>query len=181
MISISLFRGDRLSLKQTLGFLLAIAGLVGLLFPGLTSPPLGAALIMVVAGIGWGIYSLRGSGTGDATNKTAGNFLRACAFSLLLLLSLIFIKDLQLDIDGVILAIVSGSIASGLGYAIWYTALPLLKPTTAATVQLSVPVIAAIAGIIFLAEPLTLNFIIASLAILCGIALVIVYSQNAKT
>jgi drug/metabolite transporter (DMT)-like permease len=117
------------------------------------------------------VYSLRGRGAGDPTRITAGNFLRATLFAGVL--SLLLAANRNLDITGVWYAIASGAIASGLGYATWYTVLPALKATSAATIQLSVPVIAALGGIVLLGEPLTLRFLVASAAILGGIALVI--------
>jgi len=127
--------------------------------------------LMLIAGVAWGIYSLRGKGAGNPTRITAGNFLRATLFAILL--SVLRNSSASLEIVGVWYAIVSGGVASGLGYVTWYSVLPALKATTAATVQLSVPVIAALGGIIILGESLSVRFVLASLAILGGIALVI--------
>lgn len=171
MISRGIWAGERLRAIQLAGLLLAFAGLIGLLLPGLSAPPLFGSILMLSAGVAWGVYSLRGKGAGDPTQVTAGNFLRAAPISLVL--SLIFFQSATVDIPGVTYAIFSGALASGIGYAIWYTALPGLKATTAATVQLSVPVIAALGGIVLLAEPLTLRLVLASVAIIGGIALVI--------
>lgn len=126
---------------------------------------------MLMAGAAWGVYSIRGKGAGDATRVTVGNFLRAVPFAVVL--SLLPLTDARLDAAGVAYALASGAITSGLGYAIWYTVLPALKATSAATVQLSVPVIAALGGIVFLGEAVTLRFVLASAAVLGGIALVI--------
>jgi len=128
--------------------------------------------------VAWGIYSLRGRGVGDATMMTAGNFIRTLPMAAAL--SLIAWQSASLDLNGVLLAIASGAITSGIGYAIWYSALPGLKATQAATVQLSVPVIAAIGGIVLIGEPLSLRLVLASLAILAGISLVIFNKQAAK-
>jgi drug/metabolite transporter (DMT)-like permease len=171
MIFWALRKGERLDAKQLTGLLLALAGLVALVFPGLTAPPLGAALLMVGAGIAWGVYSLRGKGGGDALRATAGNFLRAVPLTVLL--SLVLWRSWNFDRAGIGYAVASGALASGIGYAIWYTALPALKASGAATVQLSVPVLAAAGGIALLGEPITLRFVIASIAVLGGIALVI--------
>jgi drug/metabolite transporter (DMT)-like permease len=171
MIGYGLWRGERLQVSQLIGLLLAGAGLVGLLLPGLSAPPLAAAMLMLGAGVAWGVYSLRGKGGGDPLKVTAGNFMRAAPMALLL--SLLLLADARFDAEGYAYALLSGALASGVGYAIWYTALPLLKSTTAATVQLSVPVIAALGGILFLGEALTLRLLAASLAILGGIALVL--------
>jgi drug/metabolite transporter (DMT)-like permease len=171
MIFWALRKGERLRLLQIAGLFLALAGLVALVFPGLTAPPLGAAVLMLGAGIAWGIYSLRGKGGGDPLRSTAGNFLRAV--SLAVLLSLVMLRSANFDRAGIGYAVASGALASGIGYAIWYTALPALKASGAATVQLSVPVLAAAGGIALLGEPITLRFVIASIAVLGGIALVI--------
>jgi drug/metabolite transporter (DMT)-like permease len=130
---------------------------------------------MLGAGVAWGVYSLRGKGVGDPTGVTAGNFLRAVPMALVLSLLLLSQPPIRasVDIAGFCYALASGALTSGIGYAIWYTALPALKATQAATVQLSVPVIAALGGIFFLGETLTLRLIFASIAILGGIALVI--------
>ena len=171
MIGHGLWRGERLRRPQIVGVLLALGGLVGLLLPGLAAPPLGGALLMLAAGIAWGIYSLRGQGVGDPTAVTAGNFVRTVPLAALL--SLVMLDDAMLDSAGVLLAVASGALASGIGYAIWYAALPGLKTTLAATVQLSVPVIAALGGIVFLGEALSARLLLASAAILGGIALVV--------
>jgi len=171
MIGYGVWRGERLRSAQLLGLLLAGGGIVGLLSPGLAAPPLTGAACMIAAGIAWGIYSLRGRSGGDATAVTAGNFIRAVPITLLL--SLLMLNRLSIDVTGTLYAIASGALASGVGYAIWYTALPQLRATIAATVQLSVPVIAALGGVLLLGEQLTLRLILASIAILSGIALVI--------
>lgn len=173
MIGFGVWRGERMGRWQILGLTVASAGLIGLLLPGLSAPPLASALLMLVAGIAWGIYSLRGKGTGDPAGVTAGNFIRATVPALLLLLLLATWRNVQLDRSGILIAIASGALTSGLGYIVWYTALRSLRPTTASTVQLSVPVIAAIGGTLLLAEPMTLRLVMASSAILGGIALVI--------
>ncbi len=172
MIGRGLWQGERFSRRQLAGFAAALAGLVGLLLPGLAAPPLMGALLMIGAGIAWGIYSLRGRGAGDATAISAGNFIRAIPFALVL--SALTMPRLSIDATGAVYAVASGALASGLGYAIWYTVLPLLRATQAATVQLSVPVIAAVGGVVLLGEVLTLRLVLASVAILGGIALVVI-------
>jgi len=129
------------------------------------------SLLMLTAGIGWGVYSLRGRGNSDPAAATAGNFLRAAPIAILL--SLILIVRLHLDAAGVMYALFSGALASGMGYVAWYAALRNMTATTAAIVQLSVPVIAAAGGILLLNEQLTLRLVLASAAILGGIALVV--------
>lgn len=178
MISYGFWRGERLLNLQLLGLVLALGGLVGLTFPGLSAPPLFSSFLMIGAGAAWGIYSLRGKGTGDPTLVTAGNFLRTVPITLAL--SLLMAAQISWDSAGIWYAIMSGAVTSGVGYAIWYKALPALKATQAATVQLSVPVIAAIGGIILLNEPITLRLILASIAIISGIALVILEKKKSN-
>jgi drug/metabolite transporter (DMT)-like permease len=179
MIGYGLYRGERLRLPQLGGLVLAIGGLVGLLLPGLSAPPPLASALMLGAGAAWGIYSLRGKGAGDPLQVTAGNFLRAVPIALLL--SAALLGDISLQSSaGIGYAMASGALASGLGYAVWYSALPALKASTAASVQLSVPVIAALGGVVLLAEPLSLRLLLASLAILGGIALVILTGPRVK-
>ncbi len=176
MISHGLWSGERLRAWQAVGLMVAFAGLVGLLLPGLSAPPIRGAALMLVAGIAWGIYSLRGMGAGDPTLITSGNFLRTVPMALLLGAWRFMgmpADTMSIDATGVAYAIASGALASGIGYSIWYSALPQLKSTTAATVQLSVPVIAAVGGIVFLAEPVTLRLALASFVVLGGIRLVI--------
>lgn len=177
MIGVGLVRGERLRGRQLLGLVCALAGLAGLLLPGLAAPPLRGAVLMLGAGAAWGVYSLRGKGSGDPLRVTAGNFLRAVVFAIVL--SALMWPAASFDRAGVGYAIASGALASGIGYAIWYAALPALKVTSAATVQLSVPVIAAVGGIVWLGEPLTPRLVLASAAILGGIALVILQKQRA--
>ena len=176
MIGYGIWRGERLLNLQLLGLLLALGGLVGLTFPGLSAPPLVSSLLMIGAGVAWGIYSLRGKGAGDPTLVTAGNFLRTIPITVVL--SLLMMRHIIWDSAGVWYAIMSGALTSGIGYAIWYKALPALKATQAATVQLSVPVIAAIGGIILLGEPISLRLVLASTAIISGIALVILEKKK---
>jgi drug/metabolite transporter (DMT)-like permease len=176
MIGYALWQGERLQPLQLLGLVLALAGLVALVLPGVSAPPLLGALLMLGAGLAWGIYSLRGKGAGDPIQVTAGNFLRAAPMAAAL--SLLTLDRMVLDSAGAGYAVLSGALASGLGYAIWYTALPALRASSAASVQLSVPVLAAMGGILFLGESVSLRLVLASLAILGGIALVIL--QKAK-
>jgi len=177
MISQGFRAGERLVRLQVAGLVLALGGLVGLLSPGLSAPPLPGSLLMVSAGVAWGIYSLRGKGAGDPTTVTAGNFLRAVPIAAGL--SLLMHDRASLDSAGFWYAVSSGALASGAGYAMWYAVLPALKATSAATVQLSVPVMAAAGGIAFLGESVTLRFVAASVAILGGIALVILEKHDA--
>ncbi|MFM7847913.1 MAG: DMT family transporter [Rubrivivax sp.] len=171
MLGWGLWRGQRLGRGQTAGLVLALGGLVALLLPGVTAPPAGGALLMTAAGVAWGVYSLRGRGAGDPTAVTAGNFVRAGALAVPL--GLAGLPGATLDPTGLLWALCSGAVTSGLGYAIWYAALKGLQPTSSGSVQLSVPVLTALGGVVLLSEPVTLRLALCSLAILGGIAWVI--------
>jgi len=171
MILAGLARGERLTRLQTAGLLLALGGLLGLVLPGVTAPPWLGAVLMSGAGMAWGIYSLLGRRGSGPTETTAGNFLRAALPAALL--SIATLPWASLDSRGAVYAILSGAIASGLGYAIWYMALPMMRATQAATVQLSVPALAAAGGVVVLGEHITIRLVLCSLAILGGIALVL--------
>jgi drug/metabolite transporter (DMT)-like permease len=179
MIGVGLWRGERFGGVQWSGLLLALGGVIGLLLPGITAPPPVGAALMIAAGMAWGVYSLRGRGAGDATLVTAGNFWRAAVIAALL--SAVLLSRASVDVAGAVYAIASGAITSGIGYAIWYAALPSLKATTAATVQLSVPAIAALGGVMLLGEAMTLRLWLASVAILGGIALVVLTKSATKS
>ena len=170
MIMWALNKGERLRGRQRVGVALALAGLVALVLPGISAPSPGGSILMLSAGVAWGIYSLRGKAAGDPASATAGNFLRAVPMAAVL--SAALLPWARLDRTGIGYAILSGAIASGVGYAIWYTVLPTLRAAGAATVQLSVPVLAAAGGILLLGEPITLRAVLASVAVLGGIALV---------
>ena len=176
MIGHGVWAGERFRRLQLVGLLLALGGLVGLLLPGLSAPPVVGSVLMLGSGIAWGVYSLRGRGQGDPTLVTAGNFLRAAPIAAAL--SLLMVNHLSLDTAGLLYALASGALTSAIGYALWYTILPALKATNAATVQLSVPVIAALGGVLVLGESITLRLVLASCAILGGIAMVILEKQK---
>lgn len=178
MISIGFVRGERFCGIQTSGFIVAFAGLVYLCLPGVTAPPLLAALLMILAGACWGIYSILGKGVQAPLLMTAGNFVRTVPFAVVLFL--LFSESLSLADPGLLYGVLSGAIASGLGYAIWYAVLPNIAATNAATLQLSVPVIATFMGWVFLAETLSMRIGIASLAIIGGIILVIRKSRRVR-
>jgi len=178
MILWGFHKGERLDLIQVFGLVIALAGFVLLVFPSLSAPPLIGSMLMVSAGVAWGIYSVRGKVAGDAIAVTTGNFVRAVLF--VAAGSLALISHAHIDVAGIGYAIISGAITSGLGYVIWYSALSGLRTTSAATVQLSVPVLAAAGGILLLGEPITLRYVFASVAVLGGIALVIWERTHAK-
>ncbi len=178
MIGYGWLRGERLSGLQWLGLGLAIGGLVYLLLPGASAPPLLSGGLMILAGIAWAAYSLRGRGTQDPLAATAGNFLRS--LPALLPLAWLFHDQLSWDASGAIYAVASGALASGVGYAIWYAALPHLRALQAASVQLSVPVIAALMGAVLLGERIDPRLAFASLAVLGGIALILLSRSRAS-
>ena len=171
MFARALQSGEHFSLPSWAGFILAVGGLVYLVLPGVTAPDPVGALLMAVAGVAWGFYSLLGRGAVDALGATARNF--ALAVPPALIVSLIFMGDFTATPHGLLLAALSGAIASGCGYVIWYAALPGLTATRAATVQLTVPVIAALGGAVILSEQITPRLLIASLATLGGVAIVL--------
>lgn len=178
MIVFALIAGERPKILEWLGLILALGGLVYLVFPGLESPPLIRSVLMGLAGIAWGFYTLRGKGSEHPLADTTGNFLRTIPF--VLLASLPFIFQLKLSPKGILFAVLSGAIASGIGYSVWYAALKYHTATRAAILQLSVPVIAAIGGLIFLSEVISMRLIIASCLILGGIGLVVLTKSRAK-
>lgn len=178
MISFGIWSGERLNSRQIVGVLFAVGGLVSLLLPGVQAPSLLGALLMLGAGVAWGVYSLRGRGLSDPTHETAGNFVRTVPMAVIL--SILFYSSADIGTLGVVYAVASGAFASGLGYAIWYMALPHIRATTAATVQLSVPALAAGGGVMFLSEPVTLRLAISSVAILGGVGIFIVSKRDTK-
>jgi drug/metabolite transporter (DMT)-like permease len=176
MITWGLYQGERMRKLQLGGFALAVAGLVVLMLPGVATPGLAGSAAMLGAGVAWGAYSLLGRrkpapGGADPTAVTAGNFIRSVPMALVL--SAMALPQLNLTSSGVLYAVASGALTSGVGYAVWYRVLPTLQATHAATVQLSVPVIAALGGIVLLGEAATWPMALSGCAILGGIALVI--------
>ena len=176
MILISLFKGTRLQLIEWIGMLGAFSGFVYLMFPDLGTPSFKGFVLMSIAGAAWGVYTLNGRGTQDALADTAYNFIRTIPFVVILVL--LTFKNAHYSQQGILLAILSGAIASGIGYTIWYAALRGLSATQAAVVQLSVPVIAAIGGVVFVSEQITQRLVIAILLILGGILLVVLGKRN---
>lgn len=171
MLAWGLLRGERFSAGQIAGLLLALSGLLILLLPGSSAPALDGALLMLLSGAAWGIYSLRGRGESNPLAATAGNFIKAVPFALVL--CLLLVGQQQWDVPGVVYALLSGALMSGIGYAIWYAALPGLAAIQAASVQLSVPLLTAIAGAVLLGEAVTSTLLLSGAAILGGIAMVL--------
>lgn len=169
MIMTAIFRREHPGLLEYIGLAAAMAGLIYLVFPGLQAPSLTGAVLMAAAGTAWGVYTLRGRGAVHAAAATADNFRRSVP--LILIVGLFFIKDLHITSRGVLLAAISGGLASAMGYVVWYAALPNLSTTRAALVQLIVPVLASAGGILVLSEPLTIRLVISAVVILGGIAL----------
>jgi drug/metabolite transporter (DMT)-like permease len=171
MIGRDLLRGTRPGPRESAGLVLAVAGLVALTAPGLTAPDPFGALLMVVAGIAWGAYSLLGRGVSDPLAATTGNFLRGVVFAVPLFLW--SWPALKVEPRGVALAVASGALASGVGYAVWYGALRGLTATRAAILQLLVPVLAAVAGVLLLGEKVSLRLILAATTIFAGVGLAV--------
>lgn len=174
MIGTGLATGERPHWHEWAGELISLAGLLGLLWPGLTAPPLRGALLMAAAGVAWAVYSLRGRRNTDPTAATAGNFLRAVPLALAVVLAN---RQPQLSPAGFVSAVLSGAVASGLGYAVWYTVLPRLSAVRAGAVQLAVPVLVAAIGILFLGERLTPRLALCAPLILGGLALATLYRR----
>lgn len=171
MIVKALRSGERPSVAEWLGLLLALGGLVYLVLPGLTAPPLAGSLAMIAAGLAWGFYSLHGRGSRDPLADTAGNFARA--LPLVAAVSLAGLAHVHVTPQGALLAVASGALASGLGYVLWYAALPALKATQAAVLQLAVPILAALGGVLLLGERVTPRLLVAMALILGGVSLAI--------
>ena len=176
MIGWGIYNKERLSRLQALAFIVAIAGFIYLMLPSAAMPSLFAAMLMALSGIAWGIYSIRGKACVSPLYATGFNFIRSLvAVPILLGVAMSEIKNIS--IEGVLLACASGALASGIGYSVWYMAMPLLKTTQAAIVQLCVPILAAVFGVAFLSEPLTMRFILAS-AIILGAVLIFIKHKS---
>jgi len=171
MIILSLISGTRLHGTEWIGVMIAFAGFVYLILPAVTTPSAIGFLLMTIAGIAWGIYTLIGRNSKNPLVDTGYNFFRTIPFAIILLL--IASKNLNYSYEGILLAVLSGGITSGIGYAIWYTALGGLSALQAAVLQLLVPVIAAFGGIIFVSETITLRLTVSAIMILGGILMVV--------
>lgn len=178
MIVVGICFGNKVSNKEIMGIITAFAGFIYLLLPSLSSPSLYGFILMTISGIAWGVYTLNGRGSVSPIDDTAINFFKTLPFVLLIML--ININHSQLTSYGVSLAVCSGAVTSAMGYTIWYLVLPTLKITQAAVLQLLVPIIAAVGGIVFAGENVTERLLIASVLVLGGILLV-VFSRNVET
>lgn len=176
MIAMALWAGDRPRMAEWLGWLLAFGGLVWLLLPGIEAPPAVGATLMALAGIGWGVYSIRGRGESNPLVSTCSNFVYSIAF--VAILTAATFSNADISNRGIVLAVISGAITSGVGYVIWYAALNYLTAMQAALVQLSVPAIAAVGGVILLAEPISMRLITSGALILGGISLALVQKAH---
>jgi drug/metabolite transporter (DMT)-like permease len=176
MICAGLLKGERLHVLAWIGLLVALSGLAYLVFPSLDSPPLTGTVLMVTAGVSWGIYSLRGFNTCHPIALTSDNFLRSLPFAFIV--SLVMLPDMNVTAKGLVWAVISGAITSGVGYVVWYAALQGLSTTRAATVQLFVPIIAALGGVLFLSEQITLRLILAAILIIGGVGLTLTYRRR---
>lgn len=171
MIGWSVVKGEKLSGYKACGIVIAVGGIITLLLPGATAPPLAAAITMVASGLAWGAYSLRGKNIQAAAGTTSGNFI--LSLPVILVVSLIRQAPVHIDASGIFLALLSGGLASGVAYVLWYALVATLSSATASTLQLSVPCIAAAGGVLFLGEVPDLRMLLCTLAVLAGIAMVI--------
>jgi drug/metabolite transporter (DMT)-like permease len=178
--------GERPPAAEWIGIALAVTGLVVLVLPGLAAPPVGAALLMATAGAAWGFYSLGGRGSRNALADTAGNFARSVPIVVgVALVAFLVPGDAGLEgpswtRSGVLLAVTSGAVTSGLGYVLWYAALPGLAASRAAVVQTLVPVLAALLGLLVLREAVTARLAVAAALTLGGILLAVLSRRPAR-
>jgi drug/metabolite transporter (DMT)-like permease len=176
MLGYGLWRGERMVLRRIVGLLGAFAGIVGLMLPGLSAPPLAGAVLMIVSGVAGGVFSIRGKGSGDPVLVITGSFVRAAPFAILL--SIAMPASASWPAAGIGYAVLSGALTSGVGYIVWYSVLRSLTVTAAATIQLTVPMIAAAGGILLLDEPVSLRLVLASIAIIGGVAFALTGRQQ---
>ena len=179
MIFYGLFVGERFSFLQIVGLFLALAGLVMLMLPSVHAPPILNAILMIISGVSWGVYSIFGRKAKNPSSATAGNFIRSAPIAAAFFGLVYLFHGVSIDSDGVLYGLASGIIASGLGYVLWYAALKELRVTQAATIQLTVPILAAFGGVIFLGESINRVLVMTSIFIIIGIALVI-FAKNGK-
>jgi len=178
MIAAGLYTGERPGILEWVGLLIAIAGLIYLVSPGVTAPSSAGSVLMATAGVAWGVYSLRGRAAGNPVRVTTDNFLRTVPLAMAVVL--LRLPLLSITPRGILWAALSGSITSGLGYVMWYAVLPRLTATRAATLQLAVPVLAAIGGVIVLSEAVSLRLVISAVVILGGVGLAISYRKPTR-
>ncbi len=177
MIASAIVAGKNPKAFEWIGLIVAMSGLVYLIFPGLESPPFAGSVLMAAAGVSWGFYTLRGRNSENPLAETAGNFVRTIPF--LIPAAVPFVYSAKLTPSGILLAVISGAVASGIGYAVWYTALKYHTATRAAILQLSVPLIAAAGGVLIVAETISYRLPIAAVLILGGIGITI-FAKNGR-
>jgi drug/metabolite transporter (DMT)-like permease len=178
MIGAGIYEGERPTALEWLGLAVAFGGLVYLVLPGLSAPPLVSSILMAAAGIAWGLYTLRGRGSADPLADTAGNFVRSVP--MVAAAAIPFLGQVNLSTRGIVFAVLSGAVASGIGYSVWYAALKYHTSTRAAVLQLAVPVLAAAGGIVFLSEIADVRLLIAATLILGGIGLTVGGKRKVK-
>lgn len=182
MIMLSLISGTRLHLIEWSGVIIAFTGFIYLVLPDITTPSVNGFILMTVSGMAWGIYTLKGRSSKNPLMDTTYNFLRTIPF--VALLAIFTMQNMNYSSEGIILALISGAITSGVGYTIWYIALGGLTSTQAAVLQLSVPVIAALGGVLFVSEEITMRLIISAAIVLSGILMVVLgkyhFAKNVK-
>ncbi len=179
MIVWAIFKGERPGLIEIVGMVIAFAAFTYLVSPGLVAPDPAGTFLMVISGVSWGVYSLLGRGSTNATQDTMGNFVRTVPLALgAAILFMLLSNSWSFDAQGIIFACLSGALASGMGYAVWYLVLPQLARTSAGVVQLTVPAIATLGGVLFLGEQLTFRFVTASVLILLGVALATIFKKK---
>jgi drug/metabolite transporter (DMT)-like permease len=171
MIMLSVISGTRLHIIEWSGVMVAFTGFIYLVLPNITTPSFNGFILMTVSGISWGIYTLKGRSSENPLMDTTYNFIRT--IPLVVLLAVFTLQNIKISPEGMILALISGAITSGLGYTIWYIALRGLSSTQAAVIQLSVPVVAAIGGVLFVSETITMRLIISAVVVLTGILMVV--------
>jgi len=171
MLAYGMARGERLGPLAVAGLVLSVVGLVFLLLPGSSTPPLHSTALMLAAGVAWGAYTLHGRGAVSPLAATSGNFVRATPLALAIALP--FLPMLQWNAEGLFYAVLSGAVTSGLGYVVWYRVVREMTVTRASIVQLSVPVLSVLAGVVWLQEPLTLRVVFSCLGVLGGMAIVL--------
>ncbi|MGS2721383.1 DMT family transporter [Paraglaciecola aestuariivivens] len=180
MLIMSWLAGKKMRLQEHLGIIISAIGFIYFVYPELDSPNFLACLLMIMAGIAWGAYSLIGAQSSQALLSTAGNFIRLLPMVGLMLVLSYFVSDWNISLNGWIYSLSSGALASGLGYAIWYLVLPQLKPSVAAVSQLSVPIWAALGGVLLVGEAISLHLSISAIIILGGILLVILAKSQSS-
>ena len=171
MIAYAIYKGNRLNISEWIGLVMAFMGFIYLIYPDLSSPSAIGFLLMSISGVAWGFYTIQGKHSKKPLFDTAQNFIKTLPF--IVILALITLPQAQLNLQGILLALLSGGIASGMGYAVWYLALTGLANSQAAVVQLAVPIIAAIGGVLFVSEEMTLRLVISSVMVLGGILTII--------